>query len=444
MNRWRLAVAAATVLVLAVAATVAVTTLQDVSVDEEPGATDTDTVTQVVTAEGGTSSNDFGLLDLFEDSYSGDSSSAYDLNGSKPKYTTITEECGNCHMYGFSDETSVEKHKPPIHPTHLLDNDSGTWFVDEGRHRGPNTRLATQVAGIQPKGETLQCGNCHAVTEPRKVSEPDAPSSRDPHAVHRDVSNREGCLRCHAGENLSFESNYVAFTQGNASNATYGVSRPINMTRVWDGQFLSTDAEAEYSHDGSTNGSGWTVYGESSSINSTDYSCGDCHGQIHLRYSFTFKDSGDNRKGPFTPVKSKNSWGVNASGNYKVCRDCHVRDTHATHTNGLVQDVANLAEVYNNTDQSIINDGVRGAELCDTCHSQNQIYGNPTGLKASHKDSKVQKALGFANGTETSHNRPPDLESGYAQSVGDKENNGGPGGNFFDPSHKEDCGFCHQ
>lgn len=172
----------------------------------------------------------------------------------------MVEECGNCHMQA-GNSTSRPKHKPPLHPIAVEGlgvNGAlypGEWFHDYDNHRGPNVRLASQDSGILPG---TQCGACHTPTDPEnafgpEVTDPSTQISNDPHSVHREVFDREGCIRCHVFDDTNFNRSGngkggIAFTQGNATHESYGIANPINMNRVWDGLYLSTDRESDYTY----------------------------------------------------------------------------------------------------------------------------------------------------------------------------------------------------
>lgn len=420
--------------------------------------TDISQETTIQISTGATDDGDtpgYGLLPLWQTAYDGSSAlRSYHLNESKPS-TVIAEECGNCHMEGYDDDGSTRKIHAPFHPLtkvsggstaevgfNRFDTDqTGNWFYDDDLHRGPNTELAAGYAGIKPQGSlTVQCGDCHTATN-NNLATSTAGATNDPHSVHRDVLTREGCIRCHVYNNRTFSGD-ITFTQGNATRSTYGIANPINMTRIWDGKFLSTAQEANYSYDAgvgglNTSGTGWNIYGTVDGGHGYTYACPDCHDQFHAEQGltgtsveFSFNDSASSRKGPYAPVEHKNSWGLNVSGVVKTCGDCHVTDAHAVHTNGGLSSQASWDEFSDATDQSIINASVLGAELCDECHSQNV----PSGTNKAHPVN--QEVRGLSGSPSTSHNRPPDLESGEAGSNGDGPN--------YDPSNPEDCGFCHE
>jgi len=207
------------------------------------------------------------------------------------------------------------KYNSPLHPIGTHENDTAEWFFDDDQHRGPNTQLAGQDAGIKPKDNTVQCGDCHTPTNSSKLAQSDSGSKEDPHSAHRDVSSREGCIRCHSWENVTFASGETwSFDQGNATRMSYGIANPINMTRAWDGKFLSTVSEAAYNYSAGGSGlddtgSGWSKYGSADASNTTAYSCGDCHDQYHADggLGFTFSEALDSRKEPLTKVNDSNS-----------------------------------------------------------------------------------------------------------------------------------------
>jgi len=99
----------------------------------------------------------------------------------------------------------------------------------------------------------------------------------------------------------------------------------------------------------------------------------------------------------------------------------------------------NISAVHTETDQSIINDGILGAELCDGCHSQN----DPSGTTVDHTTANTHRELGLSGDSTNSHNMPPDLEAGAASSEGNSTNIGPYGEGGYDLSNPEDCGFCH-
>lgn len=355
----------------------------------------------------------FGLLPMWQAAYNGSSHGQlhdYDFDDDG---VADTQQCGNCHMGGGS------KHSPPLHPLGLGSLDSGEWFFDDDSHRGPNTRLPYQESGLLPG---VGCGDCHTPTNPDGFATPRADGSNDPHSVHRDVINREGCIRCHTYDDETFERQPRAlgkrYQQGNATRATFGIVNPLNMTRAWDGTFLSTSSEANYTRRGNApapGGKGWNRYGRAESTNITQFSCGDCHGQYHLGrgIGFTFDGSVDSRLGPIAIVNDNKSAGV-ASGGYEfTCGYCHVTDAHAVHTNGRINQNVNFA-MMDDMSRNVTLPGVRGAELCGECHAQaiSNDYGG-------HFTPAAATRLGLEGARDAPPGRPG-MGKGNA-----------------------DCGFCH-
>lgn len=399
---------------------------------------------------------EFGLLPAWQEAYNGSftGSITYDFDGDG---VNDTEQCGNCHMMEYQGSGGFSmKHEPPLHPLRYKATygawnyptavDTRYWFHDDDLHRGPNTELAYQEAGIRPQGSrVVQCGDCHTPRSPEYLATSAANTSNDPHSVHRDVLTREGCIRCHTFNNRTFQDSLsvgdisvsTLFVQGNATRSTYGIANPINMTRVWDNRFLSTVEEANYSYDAgsgglNSSGQGWNVYGSPETSRASQYGCGDCHDQFHAQQGltgtpveFSFNDSAGSRKGPYAPVNDSKSYGVNASG-YKTCGVCHVTDAHAVHTNGLLNSQAAFSAVNDPTDQSIINSGVLGAELCDECHSQNTGGSAKNPLHPFEPDKLGLGNKSNSDAAGTSHDRLPDLQSLHLGS-----------------DLGTDCGFCH-
>ncbi len=425
----------------------------------------------------------YGLLGgRWEKTYNGTSPAGYDYDFDGDGNAT-KEQCANCHMNsGRSGKT--DKHIPPLHPIAIEANVteagdsysglgsvasgwSGQWFHDDDQHRGPNTRLAAAYAGIRLKGKQVECGVCHTARDPVNAFGPEINSSdqftNDPHSVHRDVSAREGCIRCHVYSNTSFyaddptaagfQQNTLVFTQGNATRNSHGIANPINMTRVWDYStpngpvFLSTTDEANYSYSPgggglTTSGNGWTLYG-SADGGTEKYSCTDCHDRFHAEQGFAdtggyglefaFNDSAGSRKGPYAPVNDSESIGVVTGGRNITCGLCHPTDVHAVHTNGGMVSKGSYAQVNDGSDQSIFgmstpytyNGSILGAELCDECHTDNLDGLDPN----RHFDNADGRGLGGEHHQEwfATHNRYPDLEA-------TSQNWGGV----------EDCGFCHR
>lgn len=288
--------------------------------------------------------------------------------------------CSDCHMGTGS------LHDSPFHPVGLNKQDTANWFFDDDKQAGPNVKMsANQPSGISIRGKKAYCGDCHTATSSGGFNPDKSAQTADPHSVHEDVTNREGCDRCHGNE---------------AAADTNGVTSPINMVRQWDGDFLATTSEAPFRASGVQNG--WARYLSAQSNVVVEGSCGDCHGRYHegtMDFTFSVKS----RVGPTTNVTG--GIGIMAGESELACEDCHVSDVHAVHTNG---------EIMLGLEQTEVS-GLKGAESCLECHGVGVAES-----EGGHFIPNASRKLGLIG--------PRDVEPdavGYNQTGGD-------------------CGFCHE